>query len=243
MPDVALEMTGIRAGYGGGLVLQGMSLELEKGTITCIVGPNGAGKSTVLRVISGLLKAASGSVTLRGQELVGKSPAEILRSGIAQVPQNRALFPQMSIRENVLMGGYVIRRDRSLLHTRMAMVEDLIPLVRERAHEHAGNLSGGQRRMVEIGRALMLDPSIVLMDEPSLGLDPKSVAKVAEVIRGMAADGRTVLLVEQNVRLGMNLATHGVVMEAGQVRLTGDAAGIADNPEVASMYLGRVDGH
>ena len=243
MPDVVLEMTGIQAGYGGGLVLQGMSLELEKGTITCIVGPNGAGKSTVLRVISGLLKAASGSVSLRGTELVGMSPAEILKSGIAQVPQNRALFPEMSIRENILMGGYVIRRDRALLHKRMAMVEEMIPLVKERAHEHAGNLSGGQRRMVEIGRALMLDPSIVLMDEPSLGLDPKSVAKVAEVIRGMAAEGRTVLLVEQNVRLGMNLATHGVVMEGGQVRLTGEAAGIADNPEVASMYLGRVDGH
>lgn len=243
MPDVALELTGIEAGYGGGLVLHGMSLELEKGTITCIVGPNGAGKSTVLRVISGLLKAASGSVSLRGTELVGKSPADILRCGIAQVPQNRALFPEMSVRENILMGGYVIRRDRALLRERMEMVEELIPIVTERAHDHAGNLSGGQRRMVEIGRALMLDPTIVLMDEPSLGLDPKSVAKVAEVIRGMAAEGRTVLMVEQNVRLGMNLATHGVVMEGGTVRLTGDAAGIADNPEVASMYLGRVDGH
>ena len=243
MPDVALELAGIEAGYGGGLVLHGMSLELEKGTITCIVGPNGAGKSTVLRVISGLLKAASGSVSLRGTELVGKSPADILRCGIAQVPQNRALFPEMSVRENILMGGYVIRRDRALLRERMEMVEELIPIVTERAHDHAGNLSGGQRRMVEIGRALMLDPTIVLMDEPSLGLDPKSVAKVAEVIRGMAAEGRTVLMVEQNVRLGMNLATHGVVMEGGTVRLTGDAAGIADNPEVASMYLGRVDGH
>lgn len=243
MPDVALELTGIEAGYGGGLVLHGMSLELEKGTITCIVGPNGAGKSTVLRVISGLLKAASGSVSLRGTELVGKSPADILRCGIAQVPQNRALFPEMSVRENILMGGYVIRRDRALLRERMEMVEELIPIVTERAHDHAGNLSGDQRRMVEIGRALMLDPTIVLMDEPSLGLDPKSVAKVAEVIRGMAAEGRTVLMVEQNVRLGMNLATHGVVMEGGTVRLTGDAAGIADNPEVASMYLGRVDGH
>jgi branched-chain amino acid transport system ATP-binding protein len=120
------------------------------------------------------------------------------------------------------------------------MVEELVPLVKDRAKEHAGNLSGGQRRMVEIGRALMLDPGLVLMDEPSLGLDPKSVAKVAELIRDMAASGRTVLMVEQNVRLGMNLATHGVVMEQGQVRLTGDAAGIADNPEVATMYLGKV---
>jgi len=243
MPDVALRLTDVEAGYGGGLVLQGISLELETGTITCIVGPNGAGKSTVLRVISGLLKAANGSASLRGTELVGKSPSEILKLGIAQVPQSRALFPEMTVRENILMGGYVIRKDRSLLNERVAMVEDLVPLVKERGQEKAGNLSGGQRRMVEIGRALMLDPTIVLMDEPSLGLDPKSVATVAAVIRGMAADGRSVLLVEQNVRLGMNLATHGVVMEGGLIRLTGDADGIADNPEVASMYLGRAGGH
>ncbi len=242
MPDVVMNLTDVQAGYGGGLVLQGLSLELEAGTITCIVGPNGAGKSTVLRVISGLLKPASGSVLLNGTELSGRSPAEILGLGIAQVPQSRALFPEMTVHENILMGGYVIRRNRALLHERLEMVQELVPIVKERAGDHAGNLSGGQRRMVEIGRALMLDPSIVLMDEPSLGLDPKSVAKVAEVIRGMAAEGRTVLLVEQNVRLGMNLATHGVVMEGGQVRLTGDAKGIADNPEVASMYLGKVAG-
>jgi branched-chain amino acid transport system ATP-binding protein len=148
----------------------------------------------------------------------------------------------MSIRDNLLLGGYAIRRDRALLKKRTAMVEEMIPLIKERASEHAGNLSGGQRRMVEIGRALMLDPSLVLMDEPSLGLDPKSVAKVAELIRSMAAEGRTVLLVEQNVRLGMHLATHGIVMEQGQVRLTGDAKDIADNPEVASMYLGKASG-
>lgn len=242
MSDIVLTMTGVEAGYGGGLVLQGLDLSLERGTITCIVGPNGAGKSTVFRVISGLLKARNGSVKLGDREINGLDPAEILRAGIAQVPQNRALFPEMSIRDNLLLGGYAIRRDRALLKKRTAMVEEMIPLIKERASEHAGNLSGGQRRMVEIGRALMLDPGLVLMDEPSLGLDPKSVAKVAELIREMAASGRTVLLVEQNVRLGMNLATHGVVMEQGQVRLTGDAKGIADNPEVASMYLGKASG-
>lgn len=242
MSDIVLTMTGVEAGYGGGLVLQGMDLALDRGTITCIVGPNGAGKSTVFRVISGLLKARSGSVKLGEREINGLDPAEILRAGVAQVPQNRALFPEMSIRDNLLLGGYAIRRDKALLKKRTAMVEEMIPLIKERASEHAGNLSGGQRRMVEIGRALMLDPSLVLMDEPSLGLDPKSVAKVAELIRGMAAEGRTVLLVEQNVRLGMHLATHGIVMEQGQVRLTGDAKDIADNPEVASMYLGKASG-
>jgi ABC-type branched-subunit amino acid transport system ATPase component len=242
MSDIVLTMTGVEAGYGGGLVLQGMDLALDRGTITCIVGPNGAGKSTVFRVISGLLKARSGSVKLGEREINGLDPAEILRAGIAQVPQNRALFPEMSIRDNLLLGGYAIRRDRALLKKRTAMVEEMIPLIKERASEHAGNLSGGQRRMVEIGRALMLDPSLVLMDEPSLGLDPKSVAKVSELIKSMAAEGRTVLLVEQNVRLGMHLATHGIVMEQGQVRLTGDAKDIADNPEVASMYLGKASG-
>lgn len=242
MPDVVLSMTGVEAGYGGGLVLQGLDLEIEAGTITCIVGPNGAGKSTVFRVISGLLKPKSGTVVFFGSSIVGESPGAILKAGVAQVPQNRALFPEMTVHENVLLGGYAIRRNRSLLKERMAMVEEMVPLVRERAREHAGNLSGGQRRMVEIGRALMLDPRLVLMDEPSLGLDPKSVAKVAQVIRDMAASGRTVLMIEQNVRLGMNLATHGVVMEQGKVRLTGDAAGIADNPEVATMYLGKARG-
>lgn len=242
MSDVVLTMTDVEAGYGGGLVLQGLSLELERGTITCIVGPNGAGKSTVLRVISGLLKPNTGSVVLGGQPIGGLPPATILKAGVAQVPQNRALFDGMSVHENVLMGGYLIRRQRSLLHERLEMVGDLIPIVRERAHDKAGNLSGGQRRMVEIGRALMLDPSVILMDEPSLGLDPKSVAKVAELIREVASTGRTVLLVEQNVRLGMNLATHGVVMEQGTVRLSGEAAGIADNPEIATMYLGKAGG-
>jgi len=242
MPETVLEMRDIEAGYGGGLVLQGVDLTVDRGTVTCIVGPNGAGKSTVFRVISGLIKPSSGTVTFLGKDITGWNASDVLREGVAQVPQNRALFPEMTVYENVLLGGYAIRRNRALLKERMHLVEEMVPLVKDRAREHAGNLSGGQRRMVEIGRALMLDPSLVLLDEPSLGLDPKSVAKVAELVRDMAASGRSVLMVEQNVRLGMNLATHGVVMEQGRVRLTGDAAGIADNPEVATMYLGKARG-
>jgi len=242
MSNCALVLDKVEAGYGGGLVLQGFSLELDKGTITCIVGPNGAGKSTVFRVISGLLKVSSGDVQLGKDSLVGKSPADILKLGVAQVPQSGALFPDMTVRENVMLGGYPIRRERALLKSRIGMVEEMMPIVKERAGDKAGNLSGGQRRMVEISRALILDPSLVLMDEPSLGLDPKSVAKVASVIRNLSTEGRTVLLIEQNVRLGMHLATHGVVMEQGTVRITGDSASIADNPEVASMYLGKAIG-
>jgi branched-chain amino acid transport system ATP-binding protein len=234
MTEIVLTLNGVEAGYGGGMVLQGFNLEVKKGSITCIVGPNGAGKSTVFRVISGLLKPNKGEVNLSG-----KNPSDILRLGITQVPQTRALFPEMSVRENILMGGYSIRKDSKLLKQRIQMVEEIVPIVKERASDPAGYLSGGQRRMVEIARALVLDPSLILMDEPSLGLDPKSVAKVSELVRKMTADGRTVLLIEQNVRLGMHLATDGVVMEAGKVRISAPADKIASDPEVASMYLGK----
>ena len=162
----------------------------------------------------------------------------MLAKGVAQVPQSQALFPQMTIRENVLLGGYTLRRDKPLLTKRYDRVSELIPIVAERSHDKAGNLSGGQRRMVEIARCLMVDPSVLLLDEPSLGLDPKSLTGVSELVRDANAGGTTVLLVEQNVRLGLSMATHGVVLEGGRVRLEAPAGELMANPEVAELYLG-----
>jgi branched-chain amino acid transport system ATP-binding protein len=233
-----LSLKGVVAGYGGGNVLQGVDLHCAEATITCIVGPNGAGKSTVLRVISGLLRPSAGEITMHGETIGGLAPDAILRRGVTQVPQSHALFPSMSVRENVLMGGYLIRRDKSLLQERLGAVEKLVPIVSDRSADNAGNLSGGQRRMVEIARCLMLDPKLILLDEPSLGLDPRSLASVATLIHDLHEAGTTVLLVEQNVRLGLGLATHGIVMEGGKVRLTGTAEEVVRHPEIASLYLG-----
>jgi ABC-type branched-subunit amino acid transport system ATPase component len=233
-----LALEGVVAGYGGGNVLQGVDLEVDKGSITCIVGPNGAGKSTILRVISGLLKPTEGSIAFDGADINGLSSDQILSRGIVQVPQHEALFPSMTIRENVMMGGYLLRRDRALLKQRYGAVADLIPLVAERPGEKAGNLSGGQRRIIEIGRTLMLHPTLILMDEPSLGLDPKAVKQVSALIAGANEQGRTILLVEQNVRLGFQIATHGVIMESGRIRLRGRPRDLLDNPEMADLYLG-----
>ena len=232
-----LSLHNIVAGYGGSDVLKGVNLEIETGSITCIVGPNGAGKSTVLRVVSGLLKARIGEITYNGRSIAGMTPRQILSLGIVQVAQNHSLFPEISVRENVRMGAYILN-DQSLVARRLSEVEELFPVVKERAHEKAANLSGGQQRLVEFARSLMLEPSMILLDEPSMGLDPMTMKHVFETIKVMHSAGRTILLVEQNVRAGLGVATQGVVMESGLVRLEGTHKEILGNPQIGRLYLG-----
>jgi ABC-type branched-subunit amino acid transport system ATPase component len=232
-----LELSGVWAGYDGSDILRDLSLSVTEGGVTCIVGPNGAGKSTILRVICGQLRPRLGSVTLAGESLVGKTPRQVLAKGVVQVAQNHSLFPGMTVAENVRMGGFLLK-DKALVAKRMAEVEALFPIVRDRAAERAGSLSGGQQRLVEFARCLMLDPRLVVLDEPSMGLDPRTLRVVMETVRDMHRAGRTVLLVEQNVRAGLSLASHAVVVESGHVRLQGSGREVLENPEISQLYLG-----
>jgi ABC-type branched-subunit amino acid transport system ATPase component len=237
MSEPLLAMDGVVAGYGGGDVLRGVTFGVPEGDITCVVGPNGAGKSTVMRVISGLLRPRLGTVTLRGEKLNGKSPRQILDLGVVQVPQNHSLFKDMTVHENIDLGGYTIK-DRSQVGKRTDAVYDLFPQVRGWAQMKAGALSGGQQRLVEFARALMLDPVLILLDEPSMGLSPIVLKSVFDAAKQMNAGGATVLLVEQNARAGLKFSNHGVVMENGTVRLSGTGREVLEHPEIGELYLG-----
>jgi ABC-type branched-subunit amino acid transport system ATPase component len=235
--EPVLVVEGVTSGYGGGDVLHDVSMSVPAGGITCVVGPNGAGKSTLLATISGLLRPRRGSITFRGEPLAGKSPRQILGLGLVHVPQNHSLFREMTVRENIELGGYIIR-DRSLLARRLATIEETFPQVAGWAGKKAGSLSGGEQRLVEFARCMMLDPALVILDEPSMGLSPRVLRAVFDAVRTMNAAGKTILLVEQNARAGLRLSTHGVVMENGQVRLAGTGQEVLEHPEIGALYLG-----
>ena len=232
-----LRFESVVAGYGRGDVLCRLDLAVEEGTVTCLVGPNGAGKSTVLRTLSGLLKPNAGRIVFAGKEIGGLSPARVLARGIVHVPQDRSLFPLMTVWDNLLMGGHSLR-DRRVVARRAAEVAERFPLVAERRGDKAASLSGGQQKLVEIARALMLEPRLVLLDEPTMGLEPRARHLIFETIARLREEGQTVLLVEQNARAGLAAADHGAVLDGGRVALAGTGAELLADPRTAELYLG-----
>jgi len=232
-----LRFESVVAGYGRGDVLCGLDLEVPEGEVTCLVGPNGAGKSTVLRTLSGLLRPTSGRIVFAGQEIGGLSPARVLGRGIVHVPQDRGLFPLMTVWDNLLMGGHSLR-DRRTVAARATAIAERFPLVAERRADKAGSLSGGQQKLVEIARVLMLEPRLVLLDEPTMGLEPRTRHLIFETIAALREQGRTVLLVEQNARAGLAAADRGAVLDGGRVALTGSGAELLEDPRTAELYLG-----
>ena len=235
--SAVLTIESVVAGYGRGDILRGIDLRLEDGSVTCLVGPNGAGKSTVLKTLSGLLHPREGSILLDGEDICRLSPAQVLERGVVHVAQERSLFPLMTVWDNVLMGGHILR-DRVLVRQRADAIAARFALVRERRDDRAGSLSGGQQKLVEIARALMLEPRLILLDEPTMGLDPRARHVIFELVRELNEEGRTVLLVEQNARAGLAIADHGAVLDDGRVALSGPGPRLLEDPRVAELYLG-----
>ncbi len=228
-----LELEAVSAGYGRDRVLQGIDLLLREGEVVSLIGANGAGKSTLLKTISGLMRPISGKIRLEGEDIATLSPASRLRRGLAHVPEGRQVFGGMSIRENLLLGGYV-----GATAGRLDEVCTLFPVLGERLDTPAGNLSGGQQQMLAIARGLMSGPRIVLLDEPSLGLSPLLVGEVFRLVQGLRGRGLTVLLSEQNARAALAISDRGYVIENGRIALAGPAEDLLHSPEVAARYLG-----
>ena len=233
-----LVLEDIQAGYGrAAMVLRGLTIRVPASTVVCLVGPNGAGKSTVLKVASGLLKPASGRIVVDGTDVTGQGPQQMLTSGLAHVLQGHSVFREMSVAENVLLGAYTLR-DSAQVKERVEFVQNLFPIVGERWKQLAGLLSGGQQKQVEFARSLMVSPKVVLLDEPSMGLDPKTTTKVFEQIVRMRDAGVAVLLVEQNARRALETADIGCVLDLGRVHITGPARELLADPQLSDLYLG-----
>ena len=232
-----LDVVGLCAGYGDVPVLRGIDLSIPAGSITALIGANGAGKTTLLRAISGIIPTDTGTIRYDGRDIVGMPPQDIVRAGLVQVPEGRRLFPEMSVLENLLVGSSspVARPKRD---ENLAMVLELFPKVSERQSQLAGTLSGGEQQMVAIARALMASPQLLLLDETSLGLAPIVVDEIFVAVRRLAAQGLTILVVEQNTALALEVADHGYVLEQGQFAIQGAASNLMADPRVKQAYLG-----
>jgi branched-chain amino acid transport system ATP-binding protein len=232
-----LTLTGVDAGYSGFQALFGVSLDIVAGEAVAVIGPNGAGKTTLMRVISGLIRPTAGAIDMEGTDVLATAPHRILALGIAHVPENRRLFARMTVEDNLRMGAFVASA-RPKFHQRLDFVYGLFPRMSERRHQLAGTLSGGEQQMCAIGRALMSDPRLLLLDEPSAGLAPVIVQQVFELVRRIRAGGLTVLIVEQNVRQVLRVVDRAYLLEAGSIRTSGTAAELLASETIREAYLG-----
>ena len=233
-----LEIKDLATAYGKIEALKGVSLRAQAGEVTCLLGPNGAGKTTLMMTLAGILRPQRGSIVFEGEELVGKSPAEIVARGLALVPENRLVFPGLSVRENLLAGAFR-RKDRAGIAADIERLFDRFPPLRERFAQLAGTLSGGEQQMLAVARALMSRPRLLLMDEPSVGLAPLIVAEIFSIIRQLHAEGTSIFLVEQNAHMALKVAQHFYLMEQGRVSFSGTPGELAADDVVQRAYLGQ----
>jgi branched-chain amino acid transport system ATP-binding protein len=232
-----LELKDICGGYGKVTILNGLSFEIPKATITTMIGPNGAGKSTVFKAIFGLLRIDSGRILVGGEDVTGSTPRQMIDRGVTYVPQGRNIVPQLSVYHNLELGG-VTASDQTRLRQRIDAVMDQFPMLREFRHRRAIELSGGQQKQLEIARSLLLDPQLILVDEPSIGLSPNLVQEVFQTLQRLRDQGVTVLMVEQNAKAALAMSDYGLVLELGQVRMQDEAMKLLTDPRVGQLFLG-----
>ncbi|HHW14863.1 MAG TPA: ABC transporter ATP-binding protein [Firmicutes bacterium] len=232
-----LKVEGLRVHYGNIEALKGVSFEVNEGEIVTLIGSNGAGKSTTLLAISNLVKKTAGRVTFLGEDITRKDPSEIVRRGLCHIQEGRHIFPYLTVEENLIMGSYG-NPERGRFQTNLAMVYDLFPRLRERRRQNGGTLSGGEQQMLAIGRGLMLDPKLMMLDEPSLGLAPILVEQIFDLILQIRDQGRTILLIEQNANMALQISDRGYVLETGRIAMEGAAEDLEADPRVVSAYLG-----
>ncbi len=233
-----LEIKDLQTAYGKIEALKGVSFNANQGQVTCLLGPNGAGKSILMMSVAGILKPKQGHIKFCGEDITGKSPADIVSRGLALVPENRLVFPALDVREN-LMAGAFRRRDHALIRADIDAMFDRFPRLRERHNQPAGTLSGGEQQMLAVARALMSRPKLLLMDEPSVGLAPKVVAEIFNIIRQLHAEGVSIFLVEQNANMAAKVAQHFYLLEQGRQVFSGDAAAMAADDVIQRVYLGK----
>ena len=238
MANLLLKVTGLKVAYGGIQAVKGVDFEVREGELVTLIGSNGAGKTTTMKAITGTLAAAEGDIEYLGKSIKGKGSWDLVREGLAMVPEGRGVFTRMTITENLQMGAY-IREDKPEIANDIDMVFGIFPRLKERKDQLAGTMSGGEQQMLAMGRALMSRPKVLLLDEPSMGLSPIMVDKIFEVVSDVYAQGVTVLLVEQNASRALSIANRGYVMESGIVTMSGDAKQMLNDPKVRAAYLGE----